>query len=61
MTQKQLAKELGVSPSHVSDYISEQTEATLSIAQTLCLILGIAPVAIPEYHHKIPSTTEIHR
>lgn len=46
MTQKQLAKELGVSPSRVSDYISGRTEPTLRIAKALCLILGIAPAAI---------------
>ena len=43
MTQKQLAKELGVSPSRVSDYISGRAEPTLRIARAICLILGIAP------------------
>lgn len=46
MTQKQLARELGVSPSRVSDYISGRAEPTLRIARSLCLILGIAPAAI---------------
>lgn len=46
MTQKQLAKELGVSPSRVSDYISGRSEPTLRIARALCIILGIAPSAI---------------
>lgn len=46
MTQKQLAKELGVSQSRVSDYISGRAEPTLRIARALCLILGIAPAAI---------------
>lgn len=46
MTQKQLAKELGVSPSRVSDYITGRAEPTLRIARALCLILGIAPAAI---------------
>ncbi|MDE6079276.1 MAG: helix-turn-helix domain-containing protein [Duncaniella sp.] len=46
MTQKQLGKELGVSPSRVSDYISGRAEPTLRIAKALCLILGIAPAAI---------------
>ena len=46
MTQKQLAKELGVSPSKVSDYISGRAEPNLRIARAICLILGIAPAAI---------------
>lgn len=46
MTQKQLAKELGISPSRVSDYISGRAEPTLRIARGICLILGIAPGAI---------------
>ncbi|MDE5555064.1 MAG: helix-turn-helix transcriptional regulator, partial [Muribaculaceae bacterium] len=46
MTQKQLAKELGISPSRVSDYISGRAKPTLRIARGLCLILGIAPPAM---------------
>ena len=46
MTQKQLAKELGVSPSRVSDYVSGRAEPTLRIARAICLILGIDPAAI---------------
>lgn len=46
MTQKQLAKELGVSPSRVSDYIAGRAEPTLRIARAICLILGITPAAI---------------
>lgn len=46
MTQKQLAKELGVSPSRVSDYISGRAEPTLRIARALCVILGIVPAAM---------------
>lgn len=46
MTQKQLAKELGVSPSRVSDYITGRAEPTLRIARALCVILGIAPAAM---------------
>lgn len=45
-TQKQLAKELGISPSRVSDYISGRAEPTLRIARAICLILGITPAAI---------------
>lgn len=46
MTQKQLAQELGVSPSRVSDYITGRAEPTLRIARAICLILGIAPAAM---------------
>lgn len=46
MTQKQLAKELGVSPSRVSDYIAGRSEPTLRIARAICTILGIAPAAM---------------
>lgn len=46
MTQRQLAQELGVSPSRVSDYISGRAEPTLRIARAICLILGIAPASI---------------
>ncbi|MCM1168854.1 MAG: helix-turn-helix domain-containing protein [Bacteroides sp.] len=46
MTQKQLAAELGVSPSRVNDYIAGRSEPTLRIARALCTILGIAPAAI---------------
>ncbi|MDE7379405.1 MAG: helix-turn-helix domain-containing protein [Paraprevotella sp.] len=46
MTQKQLAQELGVSPSRVSDYIAGRSEPTLRIARALCSILGIAPAAM---------------
>ena len=46
MTQKQLAQELGVSPSRISDYISGRSEPTLKIARALCVALGIAPAAI---------------
>lgn len=46
MTQKQLANELGVSPSRVSDYISGRAEPTLRIARALCVILGITPAAM---------------
>lgn len=46
MTQKQLAKELGISPSRISDYISGRAEPTLHIARALCVVLGIAPAAM---------------
>ncbi len=43
MTQKQLAAEIGVSPSRVSDYIAGRSEPTLKIARQLCSVLGIRP------------------
>lgn len=46
MTQKQLADEIGISPSRVNDYISGRSEPTLKIARALCMILGIAPSAM---------------
>ncbi len=46
LTQKQLAKEIGVSPSRVSDYISGRSEPTLRIARAICLALGITPAAM---------------
>ena len=46
MTQKELAKELGISPSRVSGYINGKSEPTLRMARALCTILGIAPAAI---------------
>lgn len=46
LTQKQLAAEIGVSPSRISDYISGRAEPTLRIARALCTVLGIAPAAM---------------
>ena len=46
MTQKQLAVQLGVSPSRISDYISGRAEPTLKIARLLCRILNIQPAAM---------------
>lgn len=46
MTRQQLARELGVSPSRVSDFISGRSEPTLAIARALCLILGLAPASV---------------
>ena len=46
MTQKQLAKEIGVSPSRINDYISGRSEPTLAIARLLCRVLSIPPAAM---------------
>lgn len=46
MTQKQLAQEIGISPSRVNDYISGRSEPTLKVARLLCQILNIQPSAM---------------
>ena len=46
MSQKELAKEIGVSPSRVSEFINGKAEPSLRIARALCTVLGIAPAAI---------------
>ena len=46
MSQRQLAMEIGVSPSRVNDYISGRAEPTLKIARLLCTTLGITPAAM---------------
>ena len=46
LTQKQLAGEIGVSPSRVNDYISGRSEPTLKIARLICKILNIPPAAM---------------
>ncbi|MBQ9665841.1 MAG: helix-turn-helix transcriptional regulator [Bacteroidaceae bacterium] len=46
MTQKQLASEVGVSPSRISDYVSGRTEPTLKIARRLCHTLHISPASM---------------
>lgn len=46
ITKKQLAAQLGISQSRISDYIAGRSEPTLRIARGLCLALGISPAAI---------------
>ena len=41
MTQKQLAGEIGISPSRINDYIAGRSEPTLKIAHLLCKTLDI--------------------
>ncbi|MCL2435252.1 MAG: helix-turn-helix domain-containing protein [Lentimicrobiaceae bacterium] len=41
LTQKQLAGEIGISPSRINDYISGRSEPTLKIAHLLCKTLDI--------------------
>ena len=43
ITQKQLASEIGVSPSRINDYISGRSEPNLKNAGLLCKILNIPP------------------
>lgn len=49
MSQKQLAIEIGVSPSRISDYVSGRAEPTLKIARLLCISLGITPASMLGY------------
>ena len=46
MSQKQLAAEIGVSTSRISDFVSGRAEPTLKIARLLCTTLGINPAAM---------------
>lgn len=46
MSQKQLAQQIGISPSRISDYVSGRAEPTLKVARLLCMALGITPSAI---------------
>lgn len=42
-TQKQLAQEIGISPSRINDYVSGRAEPTLRVARLLCQALNITP------------------
>lgn len=46
MSQKQLAIEIGISPSRVNDYIAGRSEPTLKTAHLLCRVLNIPPAAM---------------
>lgn len=46
MTQKELAREIGVSPTRINDYVSGRAEPTLKVARLLCTTLGIAPALL---------------
>ncbi|MDR1403543.1 MAG: helix-turn-helix transcriptional regulator [Tannerellaceae bacterium] len=43
ITQKELAHNIGISPSRVNDYIAGRSEPTLKIARLLCIALNIPP------------------
>ncbi|MCQ2974132.1 MAG: helix-turn-helix domain-containing protein [Bacteroidales bacterium] len=46
MSQKTLAKKIGISSSRISDYINGKAEPTLKIARLLCKELDILPSEI---------------
>ena len=43
MTQKQLAQQIGVSPSRINDYVAGRAEPTLRVARLRCQALKITP------------------
>ena len=49
MSQKQLASEIGVSPSRINDYVAGRSEPTLKIARLLCRVLDITPASMLQY------------
>lgn len=46
MSKKDFAKEIGVSPSRVSDYLTGRAEPTLKIARMICKVLNIPPAVM---------------
>lgn len=46
MTQKELAKKIGVSPSRINDFVTGRAEPSIRIAKQLCLTLGITASAM---------------
>lgn len=46
MSKKDLAKEIGVSASRVSDYLTGRSEPTLKIARLICKVLNIPPAVM---------------
>ncbi len=45
-TQKQLAEDLGISPSRISDFVNGRGEPSLSLAGKICRLLAIEPALI---------------
>lgn len=41
-SQAELARELGVSPSRVSDFVNDKSEPSLSLAGRICQALGLS-------------------
>lgn len=46
MSQKELAKALGISQSRISDFVSGRSEPSLKQASLICRCLGIQPAAM---------------
>lgn len=46
MSKKDFAKEIGVSASRVSDYLTGRSEPTLKIARLICKVLNIPPAVM---------------
>lgn len=46
MTQRELAKEIGVSPSRINDFVTGRAEPSLKIAKRICVTLGITASAM---------------
>ena len=46
MTQGELAREIGVSPSRINDFMTGRAEPSLKIAKRICLTLGITASAM---------------
>lgn len=46
MSKKDFAKEIGVSASRVSDYLTGRSEPTLKIARMICKVLNIPPAVM---------------
>jgi HTH-type transcriptional regulator/antitoxin HigA len=43
ITQRELANNIGVSPSRINDYVAGRSEPTLRVARLLCMALNISP------------------
>ena len=41
-SQAELARELGISPSRVSDFVNDKSEPSLSLAGRICQVLGLS-------------------
>ena len=46
MTQRELAREIGVSPSRINDFMTGRAEPSLKIAKRICITLGITASAM---------------
>lgn len=46
MTQRELASNIGVSPSRINDFVNGKSEPSLKQASLICRVLGIQPALI---------------